>query len=181
MTNYAALLRAVNLGPHNKVPMSELRSLLGRLGMKDAQTLLQSGNAVFRCDDEAAADVEQRLESACTRHLKVTTHFFIRTAKELKAAIAANPFPRSAELDPSHLLVLFMKDAPNRASVSALQSAIVGREVVKTVGRQACFVYPDGIGNSKLTSALIEKKLATRGTARNWNTVLKLTALLDTL
>ena len=50
MTSYAALLRAVNIGPHNKVPMSDLRSLLTKLGMKDAQTLLQSGNAVFRTD-----------------------------------------------------------------------------------------------------------------------------------
>ena len=62
MTSYAALLRAVNLGPHNKVPMSELRTLLTKLGMKDPQTLLQSGNAVFRSDLEVAEEVERRLE-----------------------------------------------------------------------------------------------------------------------
>ena len=181
MTSYAALLRAVNLGPHNKVPMSELRTLLTKLGMKDPQTLLQSGNAVFRSDLQDAEEVERRLEGGCTKHMKVTTDFFVRTAKDLKAVVAANPFPKEAAADPGHLVVLFMKDAPDRASVTALQNAIVGRETVKAVGRQAYFVYPDGIGRSRLTMSVIQKKLGTRGTGRNWNTVLKLTALLDTL
>ena len=64
------------------------------------------------------------------------------------------------------------------ANVAALQKAIVGREVVRAKGRCAYIVYPDGIGRSKLTGALIEKKLGTRGTARNWNTVLKLRNLV---
>ena len=181
MNHYAALLRAVNLGPHNKVPMSELRTLLTKLGMKDPQTLLQSGNAVFRSDMATPAEIEQKLEGGCTKHLKVTTEFFVRTVKDLEGVVASNPFPKEAEQDPGHLLVLFLKDAPTPASVSALQSGIVGRETVKAVGRQAYFVYPDGVGNSKLTIKVIEKKLGTRGTGRNWNTVLKLTALLKSL
>ena len=60
------------------------------------------------------------------------------------------------------------------AQVSALQAAIKGREIVKARGKQAYFVYPDGVGRSKLTIQVIEKALGTRGTARNWNTVLKL-------
>ena len=58
--------------------------------------------------------------------------------------------------------------------MKALQDAIKGREVVKARGKQAYFVYPDGMGRSKLTIKMIEKALGTRGTARNWNTVLKL-------
>jgi len=70
-----------------------------------------------------------------------------------------------------------LRDAPDRAAVAGLQKAIAGREVVRTSGRHAYIVYPDGIGRSRLTVALIEKKLGTRGTGRNWNTVLKLAAL----
>jgi uncharacterized protein (DUF1697 family) len=69
------------------------------------------------------------------------------------------------------------KDDVSPASVSALQNAIVGREVVRAKGRCAYIVYPDGIGRSKVTGAFIDKKLGTRGTGRNWNTVLKLAAL----
>jgi len=61
--------------------------------------------------------------------------------------------------------------------VAALQAAIKGREVVRAKGRHAYIVYPDGIGRSRLTNVMIEKKLGTRGTGRNWNTVLKLAAL----
>jgi uncharacterized protein (DUF1697 family) len=171
----------VNLGPHNKVAMSELRTFLGKLGMRDAQTLLQSGNAVFRSDIADAAEIEQLLESAAAKKLGIETQFFVRTSKDMRGVVAANPFPAEATVDPGHLLVLFLKDAPPRTAVTALQDAIVGREVVKAVGRQAYMVYPDGVGRSRLTSTLIEKKLGTRGTGRNWNTVLKLTALLDSL
>ena len=106
MTTYIALLRAVNLGPHNKIGMSDLRQLLTHLGMHGVQTLLQSGNAVFQSDARSASQIEGLIEGA---------------------------------------------------------------------------MDPDGIGRSKLTSALIEKKLGARGTGRNWNRVLKLDALADSM
>jgi uncharacterized protein (DUF1697 family) len=107
----------------------------------------------------------------------VTTEYFVRTATEWNAIVAANPFRAEAKRDPGHLVVMCLKDAPPAAAVKALQSAISGREVVKAKGPQAYFVYPDGMGRSKLTITLIERMLGTRGTARNWNTVMKLSAL----
>ena len=88
------------------------------------------------------------------------------------------PPHRHAARDPGHLLVLALKDAPDRGSVTALQSAIAGRETVRVEGRHAYIVYPDGIGRSRLTTVVIEKQLETRVTGRNWNTVLKLGALV---
>ena len=114
------------------------------------------------------------LEAASTKHLGVTTDYFVRSAKEWKAIIEANPFPKEAKSDPGHLLMMCLRDAPTAAQVKALQAAIKGREIVKAKGKQAYFVYPDGVGRSKLTIQVIEKALGTRGTARNWNTVLKL-------
>jgi uncharacterized protein (DUF1697 family) len=73
---------------------------------------------------------------------------------------------------------MVLKDAPKAGAVKALQAAITGREIVRAHGREAYLVYPDGIGPSKLTHALIEKTLGTRGTGRNWNTVLKLDVLV---
>jgi uncharacterized protein (DUF1697 family) len=174
---YVGLLRAVNLGPHNKVPMAGLREVVTGLGLEDAQTLLQSGNVVFRCSGRTPAQLEQSLEAAVAKRLGVETEFFVRSAKEWQAVIAENPFPKEAKEDPGHLLAVLLKDAPDAKAIAALQNAITGREVVRAKGRTAYIVYPDGIGRSKLTSALIEKKLGTRGTGRNWNTVLKLGAL----
>jgi uncharacterized protein (DUF1697 family) len=176
---HIALLRAVNLGAHNKVGMADLRDLLVGLGFDDAQTLLQSGNLVFSGGGKTAASLEQTLERAAARQLGLETDFFVRTAKEWQGIVDANPFPREAKDDPGHLVAVILKADVIDANVIALQKAIVGREVVRANGRCAYIVYPDGIGRSKLTSALIEKKLGTRGTARNWNTVLKLKTLVE--
>lgn len=103
----------------------------------------------------------------------------MRTAAEWRELVAANPFPAEARDDPGHLLAMVLKDAPPVAALAALRGAIVGRERVELAGRTAYLVYPDGVGRSRLTAALVEKKLGTRGTARNWNTVLKLQAALQ--
>lgn len=179
MPTYVGLLRAVNLAGINRVAMSDLRQLLGKLGLEDGQTLLQSGNVVFRSRISSAARLEQLLQDGAEKQLGVKTDFFVRSAEDWKALIAANPFPAEARNDPGHLLMLCLKAAPERAAVTALQEAIVGREIVKARGPQAYIVYPDGVGRSRLTTLLIEKKLGTRATARNWNTVLKLQAMAE--
>lgn len=177
MTTYIGLLRAINLPAHNKIAMAELKSLLAGLGMHDPKTLLLSGNLVFATSAQPPQKLERVLEAATARQLGVTTDYFVRTAKEWQALVAANPFPAAAKSGPGHLLVMCLKDAPKPAAVKELQAAITGRELVKAKGPNAYFVYPDGVGRSRLTTALIEKMLQTRGTARNWNTVLKLAAL----
>lgn len=159
--------------------MADLRDLLTKLGFADARSLLQSGNLVFRSDRRNPAQLERLLEAEAEKRLGLQTDFFVRSAEEWKELVARNPFRKEAERDPGHLVVLFLKDAPPLEAVKALQAAIKGPEVVRAEGRQAYVVYPIGIGRSRLTHTLIEKKLGTRGTGRNWNTVLKLGALAD--
>ena len=176
MTLHIALLRAVNLGAHNKVAMADLRGLLDTLGLENPRSLLASGNLVFD-SDRATPDLEELLERAARERLGLHTDFFVRTADEWRAIVAANPFAAEAKRDPGHLVVMFLKQAPRSPALAALQQAISGREVVRAQGRHAFVVYPDGIGRSRLTTGLIERKLGTRGTGRNWNTVLKLAAI----
>jgi uncharacterized protein (DUF1697 family) len=180
VTRNVALLRAINLAGKRAVSMASLRSLLEELGLTGVRSLLQSGNVVFESEGRKPAELERFLEAATARRLGVETEYFVRTAKEWSEIVAANPFRREAKEDPGHLLVVCLKKAVSPGDVKALQSAIRGREVVRAEGRQAYVVYPDGVGRSKLTAALIEAKLGARGTARNWNTVLKLAAILAT-
>ena len=181
MAIYIGLLRAVNVAARNMISMSDLRDLLTGIGAQDGRTLLQSGNVVFRSDERSAGALEQQMEAAAAERLRLTTDVFVRSAAEWKAIIKANPFPREAKQDPSHLLVVPLKVTPKPVRVTALQGAITGSEIVKVHGPCAYIIYPDGIGRSRLTSALIEKHLETRGTGRNWNTVLKLDALADSM
>lgn len=168
-----ALLRAVNVGGR-KLVMAELKGMLESLGFADVRTILQSGSVVFGGATRAGDALESFLETETEKRLKLRTDYLVRTAEEWKAIVDRNPFRREAKDDPSHLLVLPMKSAPAPSSLAALQSAIQGREIVRMAGRELYIYYPDGIGESKLTVALIERKLQTRSTGRNWNTVLKI-------
>jgi uncharacterized protein (DUF1697 family) len=177
MTGYAALLRGVNVGGRKMVAMSDLRSFAVQLHLGDPRTLLQSGNLVFRSDIRSRAELERLLESEASARLCLETSIMVRSASELQAVIGHNPFPSEAKRDPGHLVVMFLKKAPDAGAVTALQAAITGRETVRAWGTHAYLVYPDGAGRSRLTTALIERTLGTRATGRNWNTVLKLAAL----
>jgi uncharacterized protein (DUF1697 family) len=177
MTTYIALLRGINVGGHQKVTMADLRDMATHLGLAEAQTLLQSGNLVFRTAARSATQLEHLLEAEAIKRLALQSDFIVRTAEEWKTIAARNPFLEQAERDPSHLVVMFFKDAPKASDIAALRAVITGPEIVHADGRQAYITYPDGIGDSRLTNSLIERKLGVRGTARNWNTVLKLEAL----
>jgi uncharacterized protein (DUF1697 family) len=177
MTIHIGLLRAVNVGGSGRLAMSDLREVMTELDFSDVRTLLQSGNVVFRGNRASGAALEGKLTTAVRERLGVSTEFFVRTAKEWDALIGANPYPEAASSDPGHLVIMALKDEPTAKAVAALRSAITGPETVEALGRHLYIVYPAGIGRSRLTNALIESKLGTRGTGRNWNTVLKLAAL----
>ena len=178
MTLQIALLRGINVGGHSQVAMADLRSLLAKLGFRDVQSVLQSGNLVFRSGGKAGERLERLLEAEAKKRLGLESVFFVRSAEEWEEVVAENPFPVEAKRDPARLVAVILKEAPSAKAVKALQAAIVGREVVRAVGKQAYITYPDGQGRSKLTNAVIEKHLGTRGTARNWNTVLRLAELV---
>jgi uncharacterized protein (DUF1697 family) len=179
MPAFVALLRAVNLGPHNKISMADLKAIAEGCGLMEAKTLLQSGNIVFHAKARSSAALEKLLETALSKELELKTPVVVRSAAEWRAALDENPFAKEAKSDPSHLLVMPLKAKVEKSAVAALVSAIPGREQVKLSGQQLYLVYPDGIGESKLTSALIEKKLGVPGTARNWNTAQKILAILE--
>ena len=174
-----ALIRGINVGGHKKIAMADLREMFESLGFSNVKSLLQSGNLIFDGGGRrTGAAAERALEEAARQRLPLDADFFVRTAAEWNAIVAANPFAREAKVDPGRLVLMCLKDAPDKAAITALQSAIVGPEVLRANGRQLYIVFPEGQGRSRLTTALIERTLRTRGTGRNWNTVLKLHALV---
>ncbi len=177
MAQHIALLRAVNVGGRS-VAMVDLRAMLTDLRCANPRTLLQSGNAVFALNAKAsAAALEKKLEAEAQRSFGFAVAFMLRTADEWDAIIARNPFPEAAKNDPARLVLMALKGAPDAGAVKALRDSYKGPETIYVDGRDAYLIYPEGQGNSKLTNALIERKLGVAGTARNWNTVLKLAAL----
>src|SRR5581483_888687 len=177
MPRHIALLRGINVVGRNIVAMADLRQMLASIGFTEAQTLLQSGNCLFECGSTTGAKLEALLEAEMKKRLGSGVDYIVRTLAEWEAVISVNPFTKEAESDPSHLLVMFFKQAPKAPDVKALEAAIKGRERIRWFGRELYITYPDGIGRSKFTHTLIERTLGIRGTGRNWNTVLKLAAI----
>ena len=156
--------------------MTDLRDFLTKLGFDDVRSLLQSGNVVFGSRARTGAELERFLEAESVKRFGIEVDFFVRAPEEWKTMIRQNPFRKEGELDPARLIVMLLKSPPRPEDVSALQESISGPEIVRAKGRQLYAFYPDGQGRSRLTNAVIEKRVG-RCTGRNWNTVMKLAML----
>jgi uncharacterized protein (DUF1697 family) len=174
-----ALLRAVNVGGTGMVSSAELKSFFVSLGFHVAVTLLNSGNVVFSSMERTGAALEKRLHVQAMKRLKLDTDFIVRDAMEWRAVIEDNPFAKEAKSDPGRLVVMALTAEPGKPAIAALKKSIAGREKIAPHRKELYIVYPDGQGRSKLQAALIGRHLGVRGTARNWNTVLKLLALVE--
>lgn len=173
-TTYAALLCAVNVGGQRKVPMAELRQLIGeQLGWAGVRTHLQSGNAVFRTADPAP---RERLERALAGHFGFEVRCVLRTAAELREEADACPLPAD-ELDPAKLLVLFLQETPDPGHFDSLDPEAYAPDTFRHVGRAVYCYFPDGMGRSRLPAALTAVRPRLTATGRNWRTVLKLIEL----
>ncbi len=178
MPAFVALFRAVNVGGRGIVPMRDLVAMATRLGFEAPRTLLQSGNLVFSTSTSDPDVLERRLETAAKAELDLDTRVLVRSAAAWADLVVSNPYSDFARSDPSHLVVMPLRAIPTAKATVALRAAILGRETVATNGTTLYLTYPEGIGRSKLTSAVIERCLGTVGTARNWNTVLRIAAAL---
>ncbi|HUF38612.1 MAG TPA: DUF1697 domain-containing protein [Anaerolineales bacterium] len=172
-----ALLRGVNVGGHNKVPMTDLRSLCTQLGWADVQTYIQSGNILFHAKGEPAA-LEKTLEMAIRDRMGFKIPVIVRTAADWAGYILANPFPGASEREPNFVHLLLSKFSPDPGAVEALQERAQGGERVALAAGALWVHYASGAGRSKLAPALLDRLAGSPVTGRNWRTVLKVDEML---
>jgi uncharacterized protein (DUF1697 family) len=175
-----SMLRGVNVGPHNRLKMDELRALYTSLGLRDVQTYVQSGNVVFRTD-KSTPTLGKKIEDAIERKFGFRSDVVLRTAAELRDVVDRNPFAGRRDIVPGKLLVTFLVDQPPKDANAKLAKLPVGREEIKVHGRELYVYFPDGAGRSKLPWTELAKALGTTGTARNWNSVTKMLQMAEKL
>src|SRR5208282_827823 len=180
MTVIISMLRGVNVGGHNKIKMDSLRDLYASLGLRDAQTYVQSGNVVFRTAAKNAAPLAKQIEDAIERKFGFRPGVILRTTAELRDVIARNPFAGRSEVEASKLLVTFLAAVPSPEAREEILKIKTSLEEVRIDARELYVYFPDGIGRSKVWPA-IEKVLKKSGTGRNWNTVTKLLEIAERL
>lgn len=177
MTRYALLLRGINVGRKNSLPMAELRSMLTEIGCTDVRTYVQSGNVVLDTKlrvAELTQKIEESLEAYMGRPIATT----LRTRKQLEAVVDANPFAKVAT-EPKYLCVTFLSHAPAKSEMAPLLAQDWAPELLKVKGKEIYTWHPNGQARSPLAAALLKLPLRGAVTTRNWNTVLKLAAMLD--
>ena len=176
MTVYVSMLRAVNVGGTSRIKMEALRALYEAMGFQDVRTLLASGNVVFRSGLKDRGHLVKRIMQEIERKLGLHVEVIVRTHAEIADIVERGPV-LSPRADMAKLHVMFLAGVPEAGAQAALakwHKTSNLPEMLEMRGPEIYLYYPNGAGRSKLTNAVIEAKLATSGTSRNWNTVTKL-------
>jgi uncharacterized protein (DUF1697 family) len=169
---WVALLRAVNLGARNKVPMAELRTRLEAAGYEGVRTYIASGNVILD-GPSSRATLGAALERLVADAFGVATTAILRRPRELAATLDAHPFGR----DMSETYVAFLAARPAKAAVARLGEAVNGRDRAVLAGSEVYLRLPRGVHSSGLSVARVESLLGVQVTLRNWRTVAALAQL----
>lgn len=178
MAEWISLLRAINLGSHNRVPMPALREALTAAGFTDVRTHVQSGNIVAGSRHRAERGVAEAVRAVVRKHFDVDTPVIVRGKADWLAAIAANPFPVEAAKDPKLVHLVFLDGVPSAGGVRALEAVDFGADRLRVVGREVFLSYAQSSQNTRMTPAVLGRHLTVDGTARNWRSVLAIGELL---
>ncbi len=176
MSRFVVLLRGVNVGKGNRLPMAGFRSLLEALGFAEVRTLLNSGNAVVSSRHRSAAGHARAIGAALQVEFDLDIHVIVLPAREFNEIVAQNPLAQTAG-DHSRHLVAFAQDSAAIQGLSGL-AAMVNPPERLCIGSHAAYLQcPGGILESRAAAALLGK-FGRSVTTRNWATVLKLNDLL---
>lgn len=178
MTRYVAFLGSINVGG-NRLAMADLRAALEREDFEDVETVVASGNVLFRHEARPTQGLSEKLAYVVRDRFDIETVAMVRSRDELAAALAENPFAGDGEDKLVH--VLFLENQPDAAQFEKLAADYAGRgEERMAPGTRALHVdYVSGVGNSRLTNGFIERRLGCRSTARNLRSLARILKKLD--
>jgi len=169
-TVHVALLRGINVGGRNKLPMKELASLFRDAGSREVETYIQSGNVVFEAEPALADRIAGVVSEAIRRDFGLDVPVVTRTEYELARVVDTNPFLEGGG-DESILHVAFLADLPDADRVRSLDPNRSPPDEFAVAGREIYLRCPNGMARTKLTNAYFDSRLATVSTMRNWRTV----------
>ena len=169
------LFRGMNTGGV-RAPVAEQRAMAAGMGLGNPRTLLASGNLVVESDRDPAR-LEGEVEAAMEVRFGLKVAVMVRTPENWRRLINANPFGSEAAAEPSKVLAMVMKAGIKAGALEACRALAEGGERVEAVGDVLYFWFPEGQGQSAIFKKATPRLLG-MGTGRNWNTVLKLGAMV---
>jgi len=179
MPTYVAMLRGINVGPHKRMKMEKLRALFEALGFEQVSTYIQSGNVVFNAGKLAANVLSKRIESRIQDDFGFSAAVIARSADEMSATVAGNPFLRQPGIDPEKLHVMFLAETPSSVAVKKLAELARAPEQLRSLGKEIYLYLPDGVANSFWMKNPVDRILGVATTTRNWKTVNQLAKMCE--
>jgi uncharacterized protein (DUF1697 family) len=157
---------------HNKVKMTDLSSLYKKLGFKDAETFIQSGNVVFSSPENLSeTDLTAEIEEAIRKKFKYKIPVIIRTPEEFRKIISLNPFIDEENFNPEKLAVIFLYEKPSETQIEKVINVNYPPDKFIITGKEIFIYCPNGFGKSKIYTGFFENKMKVTGTGRNWSTI----------
>jgi uncharacterized protein (DUF1697 family) len=177
MATYISFLRGVNMTGHNTIKMTDLAELFIKIGMKDAETYIQSGNVIFsETGSIPLPALSGNIEQAILKRFNYTIPVMIRTNQELNELFSSNPFLAEPDFDSSKMAVIFLHNIPSDIQILKVLDINYPPDKFRILGKEIFIYCPNGFGRTKLYTNFFEKKMGITGTARNWKTI---TAILN--
>jgi uncharacterized protein (DUF1697 family) len=172
MVTYISFLRGVNMTGHNSIKMTDLSALYVNLGLKDAETFIQSGNVIFNdVGDITPSALSLNIEKAILKRFNYKVPVMIRTNQELIDLFSSNPFLGETNFDPAKMAVIFLHESPTETQIQKVANIDYPPDKFKINDREIFIYCPNGFGRTKLYTNFFEKKMGVIGTARNWKTI----------
>lgn len=173
---YVGLLRGINVGGKNKLPMKDLAAIFTDVGCEAVRTYIQSGNVLYQAEPSLALRLPELVAEAIAQRFELRVPLLTRTRDEIRDIVRRNPFPR-AGADPATLHVVFLAEPPVAGRLQTLDPGRSPPDAFAVRGREIYLRLPNGAGRTRLTNDYFGSKLGTVSTLRNWRTVLKLLEL----
>jgi uncharacterized protein (DUF1697 family) len=176
MPIYISMLRGINIGPHKRIKMDDLRKSFEALGFEQAQTYIQSGNVVFKTKKTPTSILSKRIEERIVTDFGFSVSVISRSGDEIAKTIDCNPFlndrgSANENIDPGKLHVMFLSDVPAPSALKKLSELIEAPDQCRSVDREIYFYLPNGVSGSILMKKPADRILAVVTTMRNWRTV----------
>ncbi|NEW06638.1 DUF1697 domain-containing protein [Paenibacillus sp. SYP-B3998] len=179
MPAYAALLRGINVNGQKMIKMDHLRALFESLNFQNVSTYIQSGNVVFKSEEEDAEVLKGVIEKELTRILSFEVPVLLRTKDALEQVVQRNPYKEVIDLESKQLYVTFLTRTPTVDAVIKTASIQSEMDEFRIVDREVYVLCRGSYGKTKFSNAFFEKKLGVTTTTRNWDTINKLIQLTE--
>ena len=178
MDTYISILRGINVSGQKKILMADLKALYEHLKFRDVKTYIQSGNVIFKSNENLPDTVfARRIEDEIFKKYTFQVSVIIRTEDEMRKIIAENPFLKEKSKDRQKMHVTFLSEVPLKENVESIESInfLPDRFIIHE--KEIYLYVPNGYGETKISNNFFEKKLKVKATTRNWKTVNKLVAM----